>query len=132
MAGAHLVLNTIKAEPKSTGWAVPMWYRAMSPGRSQPHSCPSCPQLRGELNPQGGTRRFQRRANRSLQEGEVTLSVGHARCCWAGALQDPLQVTDDETIVQEHRVVCVGAATQVGYRCCRFLNFVLCICFLSY
>ncbi|XP_053848986.1 minor histocompatibility antigen H13 isoform X1 [Vidua macroura] len=82
-----------------------------------------CKQLRGELNPQGGSRGFQRRANRSLQEGEVTLPVGRAWRCWAGALQDPLQVTDDETIVQEHRVVCVGAATQVGYRCMPVFKF---------
>lgn len=123
MAGAHLVLSSSRADPKATGWAVPMWQKALSPGRSWPHSCPSCPQLRGELNPQGGARGFQRRANRSLQEGEVTLPVGHARCCWAGALRDPLQVTDDETIVQEHRVVCVGAATQVGYRCMPVFKF---------
>lgn len=45
------------------------------------------------------------------------MPTGCARHRWAGALPDPPQVTDDETIVQEHRVVCVGAATQVGYRC---------------
>lgn len=31
-----------------------------------------------------------------------------------GPFQTPPRVTDDETIVPEHRVVCVGAAAQVG------------------
>ncbi|KAM9219010.1 minor histocompatibility antigen H13 isoform 2-T2 [Leptosomus discolor] len=50
-------------------------------------------QLRGELYPQGGAGGLQRRADRSLQEGEVTLPTGRARRRWAGAFPDPPQVT---------------------------------------